>query len=435
MILIYASNITPRLNLIFDFYFIEILNIPYKVTSEITKFETSILPRLNYSEREIEGTIKIKPHSLLFETGINKQEIYVSEWKGSKIFFQNDSVADIPFDLFSAGFYLLTRYEEYLPFKPDQHGRFPAEESLACKNNFLEQPIIDQWAYLLLRIIKKHYPYFKVPGRNFQYTPTIDIDIAYAYKHKGWLRTAGAFTKALVSFNFTDIIKRLKVLLGIQKDPCDTYELLNKLHSKYNLSPIFFFLIGDYAQFDKNQSLKKKAYCNLICETSKKVKVGIHPSYKSNSSFSLLKKEVEDFHFVTKMKTKKSRQHFLKLHMPETYQNLNKLDIKEDYSMGFASLPGFRAGTCTPFSFYDLKKEEQTKLKIHPFQVMDGTLNQYMKLNRQEALSKIEQIVNSIKLVNGTFISLWHNQSLSEQHEWAGWLGIYEEMLEICKVE
>jgi hypothetical protein len=65
--------------------------------------------------------------------------------------------------------------------------------------------------------------------------------------------------------------------------------------------------------------------------------------------------------------------------------------------------------------FYDLSKEEETELKIFPFQIMDATLNKYLKLSENEAISNIEKIVNKVKEVNGTFISLWHNESLSNQ--------------------
>ena len=77
--------------------------------------------------------------------------------------------------------------------------------------------------------------------------------------------------------------------------------------------------------------------------------------------------------------------------------------------------------------------EEQTLLKINPFQVMDGTLNQYMKLKPEEAVEKIRKMVNSVKMVNGTFISLWHNESVGELRDWKGWSGVYEEVLKICK--
>lgn len=433
MILIYTSNITPRVKYIFHFIFNDIFNVAYNLTSDKQKFKTSKLPRINYSESEIKGTVKIKPHTLLFETEIKKYTIDITQWKGNKIFFQTDLLSDMPFDPFSASFYLLTRYEEYLPCQKDKYERFPAEESLAFKNNFLEEPIIDQWAFHLAEILKIHYPDFEIQERKYNYIPTVDIDVAYAYKFKGFVRTTGAFAKALINFNFTDNLKRIKVLLGLDKDPYDTYDLLEKLHKKYDVKPIFFFLVGRYAQFDKNHSLKKKKFQELIKRISSAENVGVHPSYNSNSDFDALQSEVEGLSQIINKKVEKSRQHFLKLKIPETYRNLNKLDIRQDYTMGFASKPGFRAGTCTPFHFYDLEKEEQTALKVYSFQVMDGTLNEYMKLNQQEALEIIRKIADSVKRVNGTFITLWHNESVGEQRFWKGWSGVYEEMIKICK--
>ena len=44
-------------------------------------------------------------------------------------------------------------------------------------------------------------------------------------------------------------------------------------------------------------------------------------------------------------------------------------------------------------------------------------------------LDEIKNIINQVKSVNGTFISLWHNESLSDQKRWKGWRRVYEEMI------
>lgn len=416
------------------FIFHDILDLDYKITSDIKKFEDSKLPRINYTESRIDGKIQIIPHKLMYETRINEQNISVSEWKETYIFFQTGS-KDLPFDIFAASFYLVTRYEEYLPHHKDNHGRFNAESSLAYKNDFLEIPVIDQWAFQLADVLKSHYPDLEIPNRTFSFIPSVDIDIAYAYKYKGFARTGGAFLKAVLNFNFEDNLKRVKVLLGLEKDPYDTYDFFEELHAKFMLKPVFFFLVGRYGPFDKNHSLTKREFRQLIQKTAMVANIGMHPSYGSNSDFEALKKESEGLSQVIERKVEKSRQHYLKLTMPDTYRNLIETGITEDYTMGYASKPGFRAGTCTPFYFYDLEKETETSLKIFPFQVMDGTLNQYMKLSTIEAIEKIRKIVQAVKQVNGTFISLWHNESVGEQREWKGWSGVYEEMLKICKSE
>ena len=99
--------------------------------------------------------------------------------------------------------------------------------------------------------------------------------------------------------------------------------------------------------------------------------------------------------------------------------------------MGYGSDIGFRAGTCTPFNYYDLEKEQETSLKVYPFQVMDITLNHYKKHNVTTAISAIEDIIEKIKNVNGTFVTIWHNEALSDHGHWKGWETVYREMLRL----
>ena len=101
--------------------------------------------------------------------------------------------------------------------------------------------------------------------------------------------------------------------------------------------------------------------------------------------------------------------------------------------MGYPSQTGFRAGTCTPFHFYDLRKEAETPLVIYPFQVMDRTLKDYMKLRPAQAINKINEIIGEIRAVNGTFISIWHNDTFSDAGEWQGWLEVYENLLRAAR--
>ena len=133
---------------------------------------------------------------------------------------------------------------------------------------------------------------------------------------------------------------------------------------------------------------------------------------------------------ILKLEVERSRQHFLKLILPETYRNLINNDITHDYTMGYAEIPGFRASICTPFPFFDLDQDAQTNLIIHPFMVMDGTLHDYMKLSPQKAIATIIELINEVRKVGGTFIPLWHNQSLNEESDWKGWLEVYVKMVE-----
>jgi hypothetical protein len=158
-------------------------------------------------------------------------------------------------------------------------------------------------------------------------------------------------------------------------------------------------------------------------------RIGIHPSYGSNNNRPQLKKEIARLSKILNRDITDSRQHFLKLRLPETYRDLIDSDITDDYTMGYASYIGFRASICTPFNFYDLDMELETKLKVHPFAFMEGTLKYYMKIEPKQAMSMIKPLIDSVKNVNGTFISLWHNDSLNNKNQWKGWQQVYEEMV------
>jgi hypothetical protein len=410
--------------------FTDILGVDYKVVTEKKEFVDSKFAKINYSADFIEDSLQIIPIDLLFESNILQKKIKVSEWNDRKIFFQTSDSANIPFDLFAASFYLISRYEEYLPFSADQHGRFEANQSLAGKHGFLHDPVVDQWACLLAESLKQKYPEFEPCKRQFKYISTIDVDNAYAYLYKGTVRTLGASMRDLFKLDFNENIQRFKTIAG-EKDPFDTYNYLDALHKQYGIEPIWFFLVGNYNSYDKNLPLDNEAFQELIKKISEIAEVGIHPSYESNNSFNQLKKEFDYLSEISKRSVTKSRQHYLKLLFTETYQNIIKLGVKEDFTLGYASDVGFRAGTCTPFNFYDLYNEKETTLKLYPFYIMDTTLNQYLKLNVNEAIDLINIIIQKVKAVNGTFISLWHNESLSDHGHWKGWEPVYKKMLEL----
>ena len=219
-----------------------------------------------------------------------------------------------------------------------------------------------------------------------------DIDIAYAYRGRWIGRNFLAFAKDMLSLDLPNMMQRTKVLLKITDDPFDTYSWQFALQAKYNLSPIYFFLAGKYDRYDKNISVESKWFKELVKTIDKYADAGIHPSMTSHFKKRRLNNEIKILSGILNRPVVKSRQHYLKLSLPETYNNLIKQGIENDFSMGYASHPGFRAGTCTPFYFYDLLADRETTLKVFPTAVMDGTLNDYLKLEPNEALKKIKKI-------------------------------------------
>ncbi len=429
--LIYTPKITSRVRYVFRLVFKELLRIDYSLTHNLDEFQSADNPKMVYSDRQFTDDLFIQSNGLLFERGVRGLEMGIFEHDGQKLFFQvYDKNAAMPFDIFSAIFYLVSRYEEHLPFVRDKHGRFTAHLSMSHELGILEKPVVNIWALQIKEIIKKKYPDYPFPVKSFRFVPTYDIDSAYAYLQKGIVRVIGGYYLAGKTFDFKDIAQRTRVLLGLEKDPFDTFNLQIQYQQKYDLRPIYFILFARYGAYDKNINIRNRKFRFLIKWIADYAKVGIHPSYFSMDDPNLLKAEVAALQEVLKKDIHRSRQHFLRLVLPDTYQNLLDNDIEDDYSMGYAALPGFRAGICDTYNFYNLEIETETNLRIHPFAVMDGTLNDYMHLTPADAIDKIKQLMEEVKAVNGTFISLWHNEALSDQKRWKGWRRVYESLLE-----
>jgi hypothetical protein len=432
MILVYTHKITPRVRYIFKHILTRTLLIPVSFTTKVEEFVAHNGPKLTYTKTPLGKEFFIKSNPLLFEQGVNDLEVNIQKWEEVPCFFMTGSRSAIPFDIFAASFYLISRYEEYLPHVKDRHGRYAASESLAFKNGFLEKPVVDIWAYKLLARLKEKFPDYEYKNRSYAYISTIDIDNAFAYKYKNFIRTLGGFTTDLLKLRLLDVLQRLMVLLNITNDPFDNFQRILDLKKTKDITTIFFCSIGDYTTFDTNVSASKNKYRLLLKDLVDYASVGLHPSYFTMQNAILLKKEKERLESITNTPIIRSRQHYLRFNLPESYQQLIDLEIEEDHSMGYASNVGFRAGTCTPFYFYDLDFEIQTPLKVFPFAVMDTTLNDYLKITPKQSLGKIRDLRNEVKAVNGTFITLFHNESLSNHTRWRGWKRLYESMIKIA---
>ncbi|MDP2542033.1 hypothetical protein CSC81_08180 [Tenacibaculum discolor] len=431
MILIYTHKVTPRVRYIFKHIFTRILQVQIDFTGKVEEFVAYNGPKFSYTNVPLGKEFFVQSNELLFQQGIKDVEVVIQKWDEIPCFFPTVEASEIPFDIFAASFFLVSRYEEYLPHIKDKHGRFTASESIAYKNGFLEKPLVDIWSYKFLETLKQKFPDFENTIRKFEYISTIDVDNAYAYKHKSFIRTIGGFLKDASQFKVFTIWDRFAVLFNIKKDPFDTFEKAIELKKTHSVRTIFFFLIGDYTTFDTNVSASKRKFKLLIKDMVDYARVGLHPSYYTMNDSLMLKKEKERLEEITNMPIKRSRQHYLRVSLPETYQQLIDLEIEEDYSMGYATHVGFRASTCTPFYFYDLDFEIQTPLKIFPFALMDTTLNDYMKLTPKQSLGKIRDLKNEVKAVNGTLITVFHNESLSNYLRWRGWNRLYNSMLKI----
>lgn len=431
---ILTSKHTIRQEYILNFIFEQILNLKINYYKEYNGFLAADGIKFNYTNKKIDNIPSLKPSSLLFDSSINP-EIYISckEEGITKTFATTTNLSFPDFDLFAASFFLLSRYEEFVNPNRDEHNRFCATDSLSFKQGILEKPVIDQWAYQLKSELQDWYPEEKFPERTFNAISTIDVDNNYAYLHKSLFRHMGSSIRSIIKGDFRDLKTRFRVLSGKRKDPFDTYEYLFHLHEQHNLNLLFFILTANYGRYDKNHPVKSKAFQRLVKKLAAKAKVGIHPSYAAHKDEKEIQNEKQALEKIINIKITRSRQHFLKMSLPETYQRLIVSGIQEDFTMGYHDHLGFRAGTCTPFIYFDLQKNEPTTLVVYPFAAMDITLRQYMKLTTDNAKQTLKQLMACVRQVNGTWVNLWHNESVSDFREWENWKEVFEFSLKLMK--
>tara|TARA_B100000809_G_scaffold266760_2_gene331276 strand:- start:7516 stop:8820 length:1305 start_codon:yes stop_codon:yes gene_type:complete len=432
--LVFTHEITPRLSYVFKHIFVRVLNTPVQFTTKIEEFVAFNGMKMNYSKLPLGKEFFIRSNDLLFEQGINDIEISISDWEeGIPCFFSAGKKSVIPYDIFAASFYLISRYEEYLPHVQDIHERFSVEESMAYKKSFLKKPIIDIWAFKLKEALQEKFPTNEFVPKKYKYISTFDINQTYIYRSRGIVRSLGGFVSDFFTFQLSAFIERILVLLKLKKDPYDTFDEIVRLKKEHNISTVLFFLIAKVSTFDNNISITKDKYRLLIKSMSDYVKIGLSSSYFTMNKEEVMKKEMKKMESIINTPVSKSRQHMLRNHLPETYQNLIDLEVEEDYSMGYSDALGFRASTCTPFYFYDLDFEIQTPLKIIPFAVNDYTLNEGMSLSPKQALIQVKELYEEVKKVNGTFVTLFHNEMLSDYGIWQGWKDVYEECIKVVK--
>ena len=420
---IYSAAESSRLKYIAGVILGDILGLSWEVITDKRKLGKQ--PVINYSQGKLTGGFKITPDPIMFENGISRKDLVIGSWKELPVFFQTSDDSDLPFDIFGASFFLVTRYEEYLPSEHDEHGRYKAKESTAYRNGFLDRPVVDMWCREFSRCLLKHFPNLVFRRSEYRSLLTIDTDTPFAFLGKNIIRSFGELIHPAKGHQET-VNERYRVITGEQKDPFDVFDYMIDNIEKHNTDSRFFFPVGNRSKHDENPSWRNEEYRKLIRRIAARYEIGLHPSYTAGSDGSLIGEEISRLNSITSKNISISRFHYLKLFMPDSYSRISQSGISEDYSMGYHDEPGFRAGIARPFYFYNVTKDVQTKLLIIPFQIMDVMLSDYKKLEPPMAKEIIGNIIAETRKAGGLFVSIWHNTSLVDDQKGRGWREAFE---------
>jgi hypothetical protein len=410
--LVYSEKRSNRLTYILRTLLLEGLGVEFKQTTDVVEFGEFKGPKIAYATGEYPNAIQIKPEPILFEHGIKDYHLEVSQHPALyRIFFKN-SGKDLPFDIFAASFWLLSRYEEYLPHKTDKHNRFQYKNSLAYQYDFLDKPLINYWLEALRELLHHRFPEQLLQKRKYNFISTVDVDAVYKYKFKGFVRSVAGLVS---DKQFSKMRRRLRIMLGREKDPFDCYDFILELHRQTNSKLVFFFLLGDYGPNDKNHSATDLRFQKLIKHVADYAVVGLHPSFRSNAEPHQLRVELSRLGNITHRFVNRSRQHFSMLRFPDTYFNLEQSGLTNDFSMGYPDHNGFRASYCYPFKWFNIDKESVSSLTVHSYSVSDYTLIEGGDHTASQMTHTIEGHILLIKKFGGEFVTLFRNENFTNE--------------------
>ena len=424
---ILSPEISARLKYVTDWLFAERLGVTPCLVTDASEIPENAI-QITYGSKNKTG-LTIPSAGLLFDAGIRLQDPATGYWDGTPVLF-HIAAADtsLPFDLFSAVFFLITRYEEYLPFTPDRHNRYPADESILARMGALRLPLVDIWIDKLSVLMAEKLGVVCTAG-NYNFLPTYDIDIAYSYLHKGWWRNTTGFVRDLLRGDLKTVKQRMSVQSGRLQDPYDSFDRMQKIHAELGMKPLFFLLCClQTTDYDKNISPRTPAMKQLIAQLSKSAELGIHPSYYSAKS-GTAQKEKKTLESIAGRTVQKSRQHYIRLAMPETLHRLIKLGITNEYSMGYPTRLGFRAGTGASFPWFNPIEDKTHPIRLHPFCFMDTTARFEEGMSADQAFTALAEMEKELRNTNSTLITIFHNFSLGSDPGWSGWQERYQSFL------
>jgi hypothetical protein len=329
-------------------------------------------------------------------------------------------------DIFAASFFMLTRWEEYVNRNRDNHDRFPANESFAFKNNFLDRPIVNEYLEILKILLLQLDCGLTFKQYKFTKNISCDVDIPYETYTQSVIKTI----KKVAG----DIVKRKNIKEAVQTiinytaskfnnysyDPMNTFEWIMEMNEKSGNKVVFYFLVENtIPEFDGNYNIDEPRIRQLIRTIDKRGhEIGLHGSYSTYKNKNQIQQQLNILQRVIKeegieQKHIGIRQHYLRWSTPETANNIDKARITYDTTLGYADHAGFRCGTCYEYPFFDIQKRKRLNLLIRPLVIMECSVlgGAYMNMDIKSAEEYMQKIKNKIKKVDGNFTLLWHNGS------------------------
>lgn len=348
----------------------------------------------------------------------------------------------VNYDLLSLTYWMLSRHEEIARTDLDPHGRFPAEASHAFRHGYLERPIVDEWMFVLRRVIQAVWP--NLPLREQRYTLVLshDVDTPARYGLVGGgrllrnilvdlLREPQRDRRALLS---APAIWRGSAQRIDKRDPFNTFDWIMDRSEEVGLRNAFYFLCG---RTDRRRDGHYEPDHPAIIDLMKRInarghEIGLHPSFNTYMDAQRLKTEagrLRDICAAAGIRQEQYgvRMHYLRWSTPDTMRGLDAAGLSYDTTLGYAKHPGFRCGTCHEYQAFDPVLGQPLAIRLRPLIVMESTVIGGMRpKDTGAAEARLVRLMEACHRVDGSFTLLWHNTMLEHPYQ----RRVYERVLD-----
>jgi hypothetical protein len=321
-------------------------------------------------------------------------------------------------DIFATIFFMLTRWEEYIKNRRDEHNRFPHTASLAYKYNFLNRPIVNEYIEFLWNMFVELDYNGKRKERQFSMLLTHDVDEILRYPNIKKLFTGMVgdiiFRKSL-SLPFKTLYDYTLVSMGKRKDPYDSFDEIMDMSDSFEIKSHFFFMSGGTSRYDNRYKITDPLVKKIVDKIKERGHyIGLHPSYNAYNNKEQFKSEKKSLEEINKEPIRCGREHYLRFEVPKTWQIWEDNGFEWCSNLAYAKSAGFRTGCCYPFTPFNILSREQLHLQERPLTMMEVTFIEETK-NIKQFNKMVDYYLTTIKRYEGEFVLLWHNASFYEQ--------------------
>jgi len=319
-------------------------------------------------------------------------------------------------DIVAGTFFMLSRYEETVVRSADRFARFRAESSIAYQEGFLQEPVVNQYAEQLLRMLRiagfGGKPRRWWGGAPWAIALTHDIDKLH-YFPMSVLDVARYVAGKVPVYTprWRDILRDYVQTTTHRKT--DEYDCLQEMAAwevSAGVCASYNFLGDSRSWHGADYSMNEPRVVTDMQEVAAMGhEIGFHAGMGAYENARKFRSELSRVRSVG-IPITGGRQHYLRWKTPLTWRLWEQEGLAYDATLGYSKVAGFRCGTCLPFKPYDIENEREMSLWEWPLMFMDGTYS----LSWGEGTKVLDRLAHECSRYGGVLVLLWHNTNWSD---------------------